>query len=226
MTTVFIRRRNCFFFRQLWRWPDIQLSVCTKNSPVSLKMRRGSCLEKLAKRSYLDTTRTSGWVSRCPRRPLRARTLTRNAPLPVIYPSVDIYCLAWWPRWRGRRPLSSTKTTSTTSESTTTLRSATRTCQCTCPLLQRCPDQGYCHSKLSPSSWARPYSWTCSRSPRLSAPRSNSRGSESRHPPTPPNKIKLFSQPKKRSYVQTCISTDERPCKKTEKDVPLLAKER
>ena len=43
-------------------------SVPTKSSPPSSKIRRGSCLEKLAKRSYRDTTRTLVWVSRRPRR--------------------------------------------------------------------------------------------------------------------------------------------------------------
>ena len=50
-------------------------------------------MEKLAKKSSLDTTRTLVWASRLQRRPLRAPTLTRNAVLRVTSPFEGGSCL-------------------------------------------------------------------------------------------------------------------------------------
>ncbi|PNI29322.1 RPS11 isoform 9, partial [Pan troglodytes] len=71
------------------------LSVPTKSSRPSFKTRRGSCWEKLARRSSRGTTRTSVWASRHPRRLLRAPTLTRNAPSLVMCPFEGGSSLAW-----------------------------------------------------------------------------------------------------------------------------------
>lgn len=67
----------------------------TKSSSPSFKIRRWSCLEKLAKRGSCDTTETSVWALRCPWRPLRTPVLTRDAPLLVISPSEGKFCLVW-----------------------------------------------------------------------------------------------------------------------------------
>ena len=100
--------------------------------------------------------------------------------------------LAWQPRWKCRGPLSSAETTSATSKSQTALRSTTRTCQCTCPHFRDVP-MGDTVTVGECWPWERPCTSTCSQSPRLVAPRSNSRSSETRYLPTPPQKIVIFS---------------------------------
>lgn len=56
-------------------------------------------MEKPAKRSYRDTTRTLVWVSRHPRRPLRVPTLTRSALLLVMSPFEGGSCLVSEDLW-------------------------------------------------------------------------------------------------------------------------------
>ncbi|KAI5939238.1 40S ribosomal protein S11 [Manis javanica] len=60
---------------------DTQTEHAYQKQPTSVQnKKRVSLLGETGKEKPLNTTRTSVWDSRCPRRLLRAPTLTRNAP--------------------------------------------------------------------------------------------------------------------------------------------------
>lgn len=143
----------------------------THNSQKSFKIRR-FFLEKLARRSSHDTIKTSIWVSRCLRRPLRLPTLTRNAPLPAMSPSEGGLCLAWWPRWRWRGPLVIQQDCRhhvwkhSYSEKHHKM-------SYTCPPALQMPRSGTSSQWTSASPWVRPHTSPFSRSPSPLAPRNN-----------------------------------------------------
>ena len=89
-----VRKVGLPFFREQGRWQTFRLSMRAKSNRSSFKIRRGSFLEKLARRSSHNTTKTSVWGSRHPRKPSTATTLTRNALLLVMAPSKGRFCLA------------------------------------------------------------------------------------------------------------------------------------
>ena len=157
-------------------------------------MRRGSCLERLAKRSYLDTTRTPVWVSRHPRRPLRAPRLTKNALLLAMSPpEAHLF-------WCGDQeedaegpchlprlpPLSSKYNCFEKCRKTTSVYLPPASQMSRPATLSRWVSAGSRATRCACSNY--------SRSPRLLAPRGNSRRSGTRYLPIPSNKIKLFSQ--------------------------------
>lgn len=177
----YIRKVGLPFFRKRGRWQTFRLSMHAKSNQPSFKIKRESCLEKLARRSSYDTTNTSFWASRHPRKPLRVTTLTRNALLLVMCPSKGRFCLVTKMKME-RTTLSSTQTTSSSSESITALRRATGTCLCIfCPVLGT-SRLGAFSQWVTAGPQARQYPSMCSRSPRLPTPRSSSRSSDTGPP--------------------------------------------
>lgn len=66
-------------------------------------------------------------------RPLKAHTSTRSAPSPVTCPSVVVFSLVLYKKWRCKEPLSSAGIIFTTFQNTIDLRSVTEIYLCTCP---------------------------------------------------------------------------------------------
>ena len=114
-------QKNKAFFQATWK-----MRMGTKSNRPSFKIRRGSYLGKLAKKSSLHTTKTLDWASRLQMRPSRHLHWQKSALLLVVSPLKGRSSLTWW-------QLSSAKTTFTA----TTLRSAVRTCPRTFPPASR-----------------------------------------------------------------------------------------
>ena len=191
------RKVGLSFFRERGRWQTFRLSMRAKSNWPSFKIRRGSCLEKLARRSSCNTTKTSVWASRHPRRPSRATTSTRNALLLVMSPSEGRFCLVTKTKME-RTTLSSSQITCTTLESITALRRVTGTCLCTFPPVLGASRSGTLSQRATAGPQARWCPSTCTRSPRLPAPRSRSRSSDTGPPAHFSKQNSYFPSPEKK----------------------------
>ncbi|VFV22707.1 Hypothetical predicted protein [Lynx pardinus] len=107
---------------------DIQTECTYQKQPTIFQNKTRVLLGETGWRSSFDTTETSVWASRCPRRPLGAPNIDQKCPFTDV--SIQGQILSGV---MTKTKMQKTIVTSTTSESITTLRNTIRTCPCTCP---------------------------------------------------------------------------------------------